>query len=311
MKQGDRVLVIGGGGLVGRALIESLKARGYSDVLAPDSTTLNCLSSADTTRYFDEHRPNYVFHLAALVFGLKGNQNNQFLSLTQNTMINHNALVACAATGVKKTFFAGTVASYAFPYIRLPLDESDHLAGPPHAGEFGYASAKRHALNYLEIMKADFGLDYVYGMFTNMYGLGDRFDVQNGHVIPSLIRKAAIASETGGVFEVWGKPSTTRDYMYAADAAAAAVHLMETTSGVVNIASGETTTLDVVVSHIRESFPGLPDTTWQSDQPVGIPNRSVSTARLSATGFRCASTLQRGIQATCAWYKQNKKDIRL
>lgn len=308
----DRVLVIGAAGLLGRAMVAELERQGFAAILTPNSRELDCLDPAATRGYFEREKPTVVFHLAAVVFGLKGNLDNQFLSLTRNTLINHNVLTACAATSVRKTFFAGTVACYAFPYVRLPLDENDLLAGPPHGGEFGYASAKRHALAYLEVMKADLGLDFVYGALTNLYGPGDKFDVTNGHVIPSLIRKAGLASEQGGPFEVWGKPSTTRDYLYAPDAAAGVIHLMRTeASGVINIASGHTSMLGDVVDAIRTYFPTLPSTTWRSDMPVGIPERSVSVSRLRAAGFTATRSLESGIQATCEWYLQNKNSIRL
>ncbi len=311
MQTTDRILLIGAAGLLGSAIYLRLNELGFVNVLAPTSSELDCLDAQSTTRYFDDAKPTVVFHLAAVVFGLKGNLNNQFLSLTRNTLMNHNVLTACAATGVKKTFFAGTVASYAYPYVRLPLDELDLLTGPPHAGEFGYASAKRHALGYLQIMKADLGLDYVYGVLTNLYGPRDRFDVENGHVIPSLIRKAALASENNMPFEVWGNPSTTRDYLCAPDAAAAAVSLMQSNSGVINIASGQTSNLGQVVDAIRSNFPSLPATTWRSDMPVGIPARSVSAARLRDSGFEPVHSLESGIRATCDWYKQNKDTVRL
>jgi GDP-L-fucose synthase len=311
MQTTDKILLIGAGGLLGNAVALRLKQQGFSNVHEPTSKELDCLDAQSTTRFFDDTKPTIVFHLAAVVFGLKGNLNNQFFSLTRNTLMNHNVLTACASTGVKKIFFAGTVASYAFPYLNLPLDEADLMAGPPHAGEFGYASAKRHALAYLQVMKADFGIDFVYGVLTNMYGPHDRFDVENGHVIPSLIRKAALATESGNSFEVWGNPATTRDYMYSHDAASAIIHLMHKSSGAINIASGETSHLGAVVDAIRSNFPGLPPTVWRSDMPVGIPARSVSAARLREIGSTPHSDLAAGIRATCDWYKQNKDTVRL
>jgi GDP-L-fucose synthase len=307
----DRVLVIGASGLLGKAIVSGLFAQGYTNVLTPSSSELDCLDGVSTARYFEDNRPSSVYHLAAIVFGLKGNLENQLLSLTKNTLINHNVLNACANTRVKKTFFAGTVAAYGFPYLNLPLRERDLLAAPPHPGEFGYAAAKRHALNYLEIMKADLGLDFVYGVFTNLYGPHDRFDIENGHVIPSLIRKAALSAAHQTPFEVWGNPFTTRDYLYSLDAANAAIFAMNKMSGIINIASGTTSEMAEVVKHISDCFPALPTAQWLSDMPVGIPNRSVSNVKLSEAGFVPAYSLQTGIRATCDWYSQNEKRIRL
>ncbi len=310
MDLSGRILVVGAGGLLGGAIASELLAQGYTDVLTPNSSELNCLDDTSTLRYFENKRPNQVFHLAAKVFGLKGNLENQLLSLSENTLINHNVLVACAKTQVKKIFFASTVAAYGFPYPSMPLEERNLFVGPPHGGEFGYATAKRHALSYLEIMKADLGLDFVYGLLTNMYGPNDRFDIENGHVIPSLIRKASLSTANQVPLQVWGLPSTTRDYMYSIDAARAAIFCMQRMSGIVNIASGVASEMREVVEHISGCFPTLPSVVWRSDMPVGIPKRSVSNVKLVSAGFVPSVSLRDGIRATCEWYSRNEQRIR-
>ncbi len=304
------VVITGGSGMVGRALQAELRDQGFVRILAPPRAELDLLDGAATLAYFREQRPQQVFHLASIVFGLFGNMENQFLALADNTLLNHNVLTACAATGVRKLFFAGTVAAYPFPYKGLPLIESMLWDGVPHYGEFGYAHAKRHALAYLEILRREADLDFFYGLLTNLYGPGDRFDDRFGHVIPSLILKLHRAKRTGEPFQVWGDGLATRDFMHARDAARAILLGMQRISGVANVSSGIAVSIrDVVAALVRAA--GYEKTVaWQTDKPVGVPERSVSNAVLQDIGFESAYTIETGIKDTWDWFERNAASAR-
>ncbi len=197
------VLVTGGGGMLGGAVVAELTAAGYRNVLSPGRDALDLLDTGAVAAYLRRHKPYWVFHLASVVYGLLGNMRNQFSALADNTLINHNVLSAAGAARVRKIFYAGSVAAYPHPYPSLPLREEMLWQGKPHRGEYGYACAKRHALSYLEILHESAGIDYCYGLLTNLYGPKDRFDDSNGHVVPSLIRRLHAARRDEGEFRVW------------------------------------------------------------------------------------------------------------
>jgi len=243
----DKILITGATGLLGAAIVSKLKSQGYVNLLIPTHKELDLLEINMAESWFNKHKPSYVFHLASLVYGLKGNLENQLKSIHQNTQINLNILNACANYSIKKIFFAGTVASYPFPYPSLPLEEKFFLDGEPHAGEYGYATAKRHALSYLKILKETKNIDYCYGIFTNMYGINDRYDIDGGHVIPALIKKALNAIQTDKKsLTVWGNKNTTRDFLNSKDAAHAAILCMQSFTGTINIASGESISIEII-----------------------------------------------------------------
>jgi GDP-L-fucose synthase len=304
------IVITGGNGMVGRALQAELRDQGCVRILVPSRGELDLLDSVATHEYFREHRPRLVFHLASVVFGLFGNMKNQFLALADNTLLNHNVLTACAAVGVRKIFFAGTVAAYPFPYQGLPLAEAMLWEGVPHYGEFGYANAKRHALAYLEILRREADIDFFYGLLTNLYGPGDRFDDRFGHVVPSLIVKLNRAKWTGEPFQVWGDGSATRDFMHARDAARAILLGMERISGVANISSGVAVPIRDVVAALVRAARYRETVAWQTDKPVGVPERSVSNAVLRGIGFECAYTLETGIKDTWDWFERNADSVR-
>lgn len=310
MKTSNRILVTGSSGVLGKAILAELSRQGYDEVLAPSSSELDLRDASAVRKYLEEYEPYAIFHLASLVFGLAGNMARQLESINTNTQINVGLLGSLAGSTVKKVFFAGTVASYPFPYKSTPLIEADFFDGLPHYGEFGYAFAKRHAYGYLEILRKEVGIDYVYGIFTNIYGPHDRFNVVSGHVVPSLISKLYSAIRDGTEFEVWGNGTAERDFIYADDAARASIFCMLNASGLINISSGKATTIREVSEHLVKIAGHNQPIKWQTDKPIGIPRRVVDNKLLMSKGFTLKTDIFDGLEATYRWYKENHEKAR-
>lgn len=302
------ILVTGAGGVLGAGLLTALKDEGYENVFAPSRKELDLLDKDKVLDFFATNKPDYVFHLASVVYGLRGNDINQWKSLTVNTDINQNVFTAIENVGVKKIFFASTVAAYP-DGATTPLREEDFFSGLPHFGEFGYAMSKRHAFSYLELLKKKRGIPYSYGIFTNIFGINDRFNSETGHVIPSLIQKAYRAYQSGEDLEVWGNPLTTRDFIYADDAGRAALCAMNSLEGCVNISNGEEVHMEEVAKAIVSNFPGM-NFYWNKSMPVGICRRWVDNERLKASGWRSRITFEEGIRLTVEWYRDNVESAR-
>ena len=306
-----KILVTGSSGVLGSAIMIQLKRdNSEAELFSPTSSELDLLDRKKTSQYFEHCRPDEVYHLASLVYGLQGNLDNQWRAIHLNTMMNDNVFNACLQTKTKKIFFASTVAAYP-DNCPNPLTEKDLFNGLPHWGEFGYAFAKRHAYGYLEILKNKFDIDFVYGLFTNIYGPNDRFNVKTGHVIPSLLYKAyeSVKSKSKKL-EIWGNPETTRDFIYSYDAAGAAVFSMKETSGMVNIASGREIKIGEVVDIILDIFPGL-EPCWVNRTLVGINRRSVDISVLRNKGWTPNITIREGLEYTVQWMREHEHRLRM
>lgn len=311
MESTSKILITGARGLLGTAIVNELTSQGFSNVLCPTSQELDLLDNNMVQTWFEENKPEYVFHLASLVYGLKGNMDNQLKSIHQNTQMNLNLLNSCGEYDVKKIFFAGTVASYPYPYPSLPLKEEFFMDGEPHSGEYGYATAKRHALAYLKILKQTKNIDYCYGIFTNLYGINDKFDTDGGHVIPSLIKKSIDAIKEGhNTLNVWGNKETKRDFLNSKDAANAALFCMQKVDGIVNISSGISTSMGQVVEYIQMYFDNNLTIEWDSNAPIGIKERSVSNEKLLSYGFQSEISMKSGISQTLKWAESHYDVLR-
>ncbi len=306
------ILITGAGGGLGKALVASLQKKGYKNILTPSRQVLDLLDSKAVLNYFSEHKPQVVLHLASVVFGLLGNLENQMRSLVENTQINSNLFSAINVYPVEYVFFAGTVAAYSYPYVQIPLQETDFFGGLPHGGEFGYAMSKRHAYAYLRILSETKGVNFTYGVFTNLYGENDRFNENSGHVIPSLIMKAHRASQAGEPFYVWGDGSAQRDFLHFDDAAEAVVLCMNSknTSSLINISSGKAATIRELTELVAGEA-GITDVRYQSDKPVGIQSRVVDNTLLVELGFTQSISLKSGIESLYKWYSDNVKGVRV
>lgn len=302
MQKNERILVTGARGLVGSALVERLKTQDFEAVIPLGRQDCDLMDRAATEAFITEARPDHVFHAAARVYGIMGNMKNRALSFHENVVINTNVIHASHLAGVRKITVMGTGAVYPYPSPRLPLVEDDIFLGRPHPAEESYAHAKRAALAMLEAYRHDHGLDWAYVVSCNLFGPRDKFDVELGHVVPSLIAKFHMAKETGGSVTVWGDGSAQRDFLYVNDCAAAVQRIMEAGQGPVNIGSGTVYRIGDIVETLARvtGMEGRID--WDASKPNGQDYRAYDMSRLTGLGFRPEYSLEQGLIDTWEWY---------
>lgn len=303
MEKGSRIAVTGGRGLVGSALVDLLQAEGFGDVVPVGREECDLSDVPATARYFASLKPDYVFHAAARVYGIMGNMRNQGVSFYDNNLINTAVVDAAHRAGVKKITVMGTGAIYPFPPASLPLREATVFDGRPHPSESGYAHAKRAMLAMLEAYQESYGTRWAYIASCNLFGPRDKFDIEGGHVVPSLIAKFRTAELTGGPVSVWGDGSAQRDFMYVKDAARVALTVMRELEGVVNMGSGSVWSIRQIVEALG-SITGLADrVVWDASKPNGQAYRAYDLTRLRSTGFSCRYPIEEGLRETWDWYR--------
>jgi len=302
MKNTDRILVTGARGLVGSAMMDELSERGFEDVVGIGREDCDLMDRQATEAFFGDCKPVHVFHAAARVYGIMGNMENRALSFFENVSINTNVIHATHLAKAQKITVMGTGAVYPFPSPRLPLVEDDIFLGRPHGAEEAYAHAKRAALAMLEAYQFDHGMEWAYVISCNLFGPRDKFDIEFGHVVPSLVAKFHHAKENGGMVSVWGDGSAQRDFLYVKDCVRAVRHIMEAGAGPVNIGGGVVYRIrDVVETLARVA--GMEDRLeWDAGKPNGQDYRAYDLTRLAALGFKPSTSLEAGLTETWDWY---------
>jgi GDP-L-fucose synthase len=301
----SKIMVTGARGLVGLAFVELLKNKGYENIVSVGREDCNLVNQVETLAFIQDHKPEYIFHSAARVYGIMGNMCHKALSFYDNAMININVVHGAYLAGVKKITVMGTGCVYPYPSPSLPLKEEMVFSGRPHESENSYAQAKRAMLAMCEAYKESHQLDWAYVISCNLFGPNDKFDTEFGHVVPSLVKKFFDAKKSGGKVSVWGDGSAQRDFLYVKDAAQACLAIMEKTSGACNMGSGQVYSIRYIVETLAEIANLKNSVEWDSTKPNGQDYRSYDLSRLNQTGFKAQWSIEEGLRETWDWYCQS------
>ncbi len=297
----SKILITGSNGLVGSALMDELKSQGYTQLIPV--TRQSCdLTNFDAVKIlFHEVKPDIVFHVAAAVYGIGGNIKNRASVFLDNILMNTHVIEASRQVEVEKIIAMGTVAAYPDPKT-VPLREEHIWNGPPHDSESSYGHAKRAMLAQLLAYQENCGLDFAYVISTNLYGPYDKFDSQQGHVIPSLIRKFYEAKKSGEEVVIWGDGSAARDFLYSKDMARALVLIMHQYTGPINIASGTKTMIGDVVALLGNYFELNGKIRWDTHMPNGRKFNEIDLSQMKSIGFKPSYEVQTGLKETVDWF---------
>ncbi|MFO0146650.1 MAG: NAD-dependent epimerase/dehydratase family protein [Betaproteobacteria bacterium] len=310
LERSARFLVTGGTGLVGRALVSLLRNEGYSNVIGVGSRDFDLRSDTAVAQMYADTRPDFVFHLAARVYGIGGNQRYKSDVLYENVLINTNVVEHGRRAGVKKLVAMGSGCVY--PELRgvEELREEQIWLGPPHPSEDSYAHSKRLMLAQLIAAKEQYGLQSAFAISGNLYGPHDSFDIEYGHVTPALVAKFFKAKRDGTPVRIWGSGIAVRDFSHADDAALGLLAVLRSAEGPINLGSGMRHAIREIVDALVDATGGTVKIEWDASKPDGQHRRFYDMSRLWATGFRPRVTLREGVCATYEWYAANWPNVR-
>lgn len=251
---------------------------------------------------------DYVFHLAARVHGLGGNLRYKSDILVDNVLINTNVVESARRNHVKKIVAMGSGCVYPELKGLQELFEDMVWSGPPHSSEDSYAHSKRLMLAHLNAAREQYGLSSAFVISGNLYGPHDNFNIEEGHVTPSLVAKFHAAKMANTPVSVWGSGVAIRDFTYSDDAANALIHILQHIEGPVNMGSGQRHPIRDIVTTLQQ-LTGV-EIAWDASKPDGQLVRYYNIDKLLATGFRPAVTLQEGVRLTYDWYAEHFQTAR-
>lgn len=304
----SRILITGGTGLVGSALTQVLAEEGFKNTIAIGSRDCDLRDGDAVSQIITKVSPDYVFHLAARVYGIGGNARYKSDILYENVLINSNVIEYSRRAGVKKIVAMGSGCVYPELKGQEELFECQIWSGPPHASEDSYAHSKRLMLAHLDAAREQYGLSSAFAISGNLYGPYDNFNVEEGHVVPSLVAKFFEAARVGKPVSVWGSGVAIRDFSYCEDAASALIAILRNLEGPVNMGSGMRHPIRDIVDTLH-ALTGV-SVHWDKDKPDGQLVRYYNLDRLNSTGFRAKVGFAEGICRTYEWYASNRKTAR-
>jgi len=310
-----KVLVTGGGGFIGHAVIKKLKGRGVADenIFIPRSKDYNLTKEDEVKRLFNDFKPDVLFHLAAKVGGVYANMTAQAEFYYENIMMNTLIVEYAYRNGVEKAMLMGSGCIYP-KFAKMPVKETELWEGFPEETNFAYAMAKRSLLIQSMAYREQYGFNSVYVLPGNLYGANDNFNLRNSHVVPALVRKFVEAVNSGAdEVVVWGDGSATRDFQYVDDAAEGLMLVMEKwdSSDPLNISEGKEISIKEIVNLIHELTGFKGKVVWDTSKPNGQPKRSLDVGKArEMIGYETKTSLRDGLGMTIDWFKENINNFR-
>jgi GDP-L-fucose synthase len=222
------ILVTGGTGLVGSA-VQNI-CNDYKDKYQfyfVSSKQYDLTNMNDTIKMFNKYNPHYVIHLAACVGGLFKNINNKVEMLEKNLMINYNIVKCCHNYKIEKLIACLSTCIFPDKNISYPIDETMLHNGAPHNSNDAYAYAKRMLEIQCKAYRDNYGDNFMCIIPTNIYGPNDNFNLDDGHVLPSLIHKCFISKQLDKDFVICGSGKPLRQFIFSLDLAKIIMILLE------------------------------------------------------------------------------------
>lgn len=307
LEKNHKIYVAGHRGLVGSAIVRSLKRSGYTNIVGRTHSELDLTNQAAVRAFFEEERPDVVVLAAAKVGGINANQTKPAEFAYENMQIQCNVIHCCHEFNVKKLLFLGSTCIY--PKLApQPIPEDALLTGPLETTNEAYAIAKIAGLEMCKYYKMQYGDDFISCMPTNLYGPYDNYDLSGSHVMPAMIRKFHEAKVNGTPsVELWGSGTPLREFLYSDDMADACVYLLENYDGLqhVNIGTGKEVSIKELAEAVKATVGYEGDIIWNRDMPDGTPRKLTNVDKLHSLGWHHRVELEEGIKLAYEWFKEN------
>lgn len=312
MKLDSRIYVAGHNGLVGSAIVRTLKASGYHNLLLKTSRELDLRRQTEVEAFFAQERPEYVFLAAAKVGGIHANNTYRAEFLYDNLIMEANVIHSAYQANVEKLLFLGSSCIYP-KFCPQPMQEDALLTGSLEPTNEPYAIAKIAGLKLCETYCDQYGVNFISAMPTNLYGINDNFDLANSHVLPALIRKFHEAKQNNAdQVEVWGTGTALREFLFVDDLADALLFLMQhyNSKDFINVGTGEETSIKELALTIKAVVGYTGALEFDPSRPDGTPRKLLDITKLKSLGWEPKTPLKEGIEKTYAWFIEHHNQIR-
>lgn len=309
MNKDSKILVTGINGLVGSAVVRELQNQGHTNLILLPRSQLDLEDPVAVKWAFSVHEPEFVFHCAAYVGGIRANIDHPVDFFCRNIAIQNNVILNAAKYQTKKLLFLGSSCIYPRD-CEQPIKESALLTGPLEKSNEPYAIAKIAGLKLCQYLWQERGCCFVSAMPCNLYGSGDLFDPHNAHIIPGLLARIHAAKELGApVFDVWGRADTLREYLYSDDLARALITVMQEYNDPepINTGSGFELSVQELARYIAGVVGYSGELFFNANIPAGTPRKLLDNTKLFNLGWKPQVDFRRSLELTYEFYLQAKQ----
>ena len=306
MNKNSIIFIAGHNGLVGSAVYRLFKSKGYTNLVTISKKKLDLKDSKKVENFFKKKRIEYLIMAAAKAGGIIANRTYPVDFFNENILI-QNSLLNCALKfKIKKTIFLGT--SCIYPYdSKTPIKEEYLLTGKPHETNKAYAVAKISGIELSRALFNQYNLDIIALMPTNIYGLNDKFDKVNSHVIPGMLLKFLYAKKHNlSKIELWGDGSPEREFLNSDDLAVAIFHILNISKNklnrffksqfpILNVGSGDVWTIKDLAYLIKRKTNYSGSIVFNKKFPNGTMKKDLDSSKIYSLGWKPKLTILKSI----------------
>ena len=313
-----KIFVAGHRGLMGSAIVRRLIASGVKEenIITRTHAHLDLTQQADVEYFFKVNQIDQVYLAAAKVGGIVGNNTHPGEFIYKNLMIQSNVIHAAYQNGVRKLVFLGSTCILP-KFAENPIQEEALMTGYLEPTNEPYAVAKIAGIKMCESYNRQYGTDYRSILPCNLYGPGDNYDEENGHLAAGVIQRIHRAKENGDdTFVVWGTGKPRREFVYVDDMANAAIHVMnvdkekwnsvtEPMRNFVNVGAGYDIPIAEFVKIACEALDYKGKIVYDISRPDGTKNKLTDNSRITELGWAPKVELKDGLKNAYNWYLEN------
>jgi GDP-L-fucose synthase len=323
MNKSTKIYVAGHRGMVGSAIVKTLKSKGFNNIVTRTHAELDLCDQQAVNLFFQQEKPDQVYLAAAKVGGIYANNTYPAEFIYQNLMIEANIIHQSFISGVKKLLFLGSSCIYP-KMAEQTMSEEALLTGQLESTNEPYAIAKIAGIKLCESYNRQYGathgIDYRSVMPTNLYGPGDNYHPENSHVIPGLIRRFHEAKiQQLSEVKIWGTGTPKREFLFVDDMAQASVFVMNLDKTIydlntqpmlshINIGYGEDITILELAQTIAAVIEYKGNVVLNPTKPDGAPRKLLNVNRLERMGWKAKTSLIEGLRMTYQDYVNSYKN---
>tara|TARA_Y100001935_G_C17226292_1_gene467976 strand:- start:146 stop:1096 length:951 start_codon:yes stop_codon:yes gene_type:complete len=302
----SKIYVAGHKGMVGSAILRKLENQGYTNLLTRSHEDLDLLDQDLVKSFFEEEIPEYVFVCAAKVGGINANNILRADFLYQNIQIQSNLIHFSSQVNVKKLLFMGSSCIYPRD-CKQPMKEEYLLTDKLEYTNEPYAIAKIAGIKMCESYYHQYKNNFFSVMPTNVYGKNDNYNLSEGHVFASLIRKFHEAKKgNADSVNLWGTGKPLREFIFVDDLADAAIFIMNSDfknfydQGLshINLGTGHEISIKDLALLISKEIGYSGKIKFDDSMPDGTPRKLLDCTRINKLGWKHNTSLKNGISLT-------------
>ena len=309
MYTNDKIYVAGHNGLVGSAIVRTLREQGYKNILCRTRKELDLTNESAVADFFRKEKPDYVFLAAARCGGIKDNINFPVQFLEDNLKIQNNIIHHSHTVNVKKLMFLGSACIYP-KECPQPIKEQYLLSGYLEPTNEAYSLAKIAGIKLCQAYRKQYGCNFISVQPSNVYGPKDNYDPESSHVIAGLIHRFHVAKNKKQKEVVcWGSGSARREFIFVEDLADALIFLMHNynDSEIINVGVGQDISIKELVGHIVDVIEYQGEISWDLSKPEGMKQRLLDTTKLKELGWKPKTLLDEGLRLAYEYFKLEVK----